>query len=950
MRSGALARTHLLILLVYLLLALLLTWPTVSHMATQLPGDGGDDPAIAWNLWWVKQALLTLHTNPLFSDFMFYPLGVNLAFYTLTTLNALTAMPLTLSLGVVAASNLHMWFTMLAGAYGAFLLARYLLAEIFPAGAGRGAALWPAGVAGGLYAFASSQLFYLALGQYNIASSQWVPYTVLFVLKSRRDLASLRWPALAALFLVMQAWAEMTYASFLLVFIGVYVLWEIGKAAKEQVSKSASRASQQVSKSAKRANRANLQTCKPANTWTSKHVGWGGERDPTRRRIGDRLLWAGRDVVVLGVLFGLGIAPLLAAMLPDMRAEVDFWLQGSGFAESFSADLAGFLVPTMHHPLFGDLIGRTGVANFTKAQHVYLGFTLLLLALVGLVGARRAGAGGHRSAGPRFWAGAALLFAWLSLGPTVHVNGVDTGLPGPFVILQSLPFFKGNRYPSRYGVMLVLCLAMLAAMGMAAIGRRIERGRAGGARALWMPAMCGLLAAAFLFEHVSIPLPQSDMTVPPVYRTLAAGPGQFTLLEVPLAWRNGFRITGPEHPGFMFGQFYQTVHGQRLLGGNTSRNPEFKFQYFTEAPVINSLLALETGHQLPPERWESDRAIAGDVLRFLNVGAIVVRPAPDGNPAVTPGASMPYIESVMPVERAYSDPGLTLYRVNLPPAPKTVEVSPSAPLARLYFAEGWGALADGPAWAQRRDARLLVPLDGEAQQVSLRLWAPDTAGADQTLTLRLPGWESEPIRLEPGWDEYRLALPAQAVLDGLNRVTLHFERLEPASDLAPVDGAPYRALLAESAGYEVGDFGHIYLDGVDVSPNQRGYNLAVISPQGQIQSASFDTFDDPDASARLAAFVAAVPEGYTVAVAAADEASMKLSQEAVDALRSIGAAGDLRDRFRWSHAIIGRKGAQPGTAQEALDGLRPVRVAAGPPLTEPSVAAALDWIRFKADK
>src|SRR5512136_455114 len=120
-------RTHLTILLVYGLLAVLLTWPTVTHLATHLPGDGGDDPAIAWNLWWVKHALLTLHTSPLFSSAMFYPIGIDLAFYTLTTLNALTALPLTLTLGVVAASNLHMWFTFVAGGYGAFLLARYVL-------------------------------------------------------------------------------------------------------------------------------------------------------------------------------------------------------------------------------------------------------------------------------------------------------------------------------------------------------------------------------------------------------------------------------------------------------------------------------------------------------------------------------------------------------------------------------------------------------------------------------------------------------------------------------------------------------------------------------------------------------------------------------------------------------------------------------------------------------
>ncbi len=940
MRLGATGRTHLAILLVYALLAVLLTWPTAAHLATHLPGDGGDDPAIAWNLWWVKQALLTLRTNPLFTDFMFYPLGVNLAFYTLTTLNALTALPLTLALGVVAASNLHMWFTFVVGGYGAFLLARHVLAHTFGLETKGDAIIWPAAMAGGFYAFASSQLFYVSLGQFNIASSHWVPYTILFILKSRRDLVSPRWPALAALFLIMQTWAEMTYATFLLVFIALYVVYELA------THKSANRKSQ-IS---------NLQ-------------------------------FSLRNLLLLSLLFALGLSPLLAVMLPDMRAEGDFWVEGSGFAEVFSADLAGFVVPTVRHPLFGELVTRTDIGRFNelnpleqqvyKGQHIYLGVTLVLLAIAGVIVARRGGL-------PWFWLFAALFFAWLTLGSTVRVNGIDTGIPGPFLILQSLPFFKGNRYPSRYSVMLVLSLAMLAAIGASAIWTSISRAllRRGAAPppphrgtqwparrspewgkvarvgegvfpTILPPALCCLLSAVFLLEHLAIPLPQSDMRVPEPYQTIAAGPGRFTLLDIPVAWRNGFRITGPHHSGFMFGQFYQTVHGGRLLQGNTSRNPEFKFQYFTEAPVINSLLALETGHELPPRRWVADRAIAGDVLRFLDIQYIVVRPAPGAGPGVTPEAAIPYIEKVMPVQRVYADSTLTLYRVDLPPLPEAVEVSLAAPLARLYFADGWGALADQRmdkgdrrVWAQRRDARLLVPLDGKVQQVTLRLFVPGSEG--QKLTLRMNGWNSEVIVLQPGWGEYDLTLPDEAVRAGLNDLYLHFDQTYPIVSLPGPGDVPFHSLLVESAGEEMGDFGHIYMDGVDVSPDRRGYNLAAISPDGDAQVASFDTHLDPGASAAMAAFIAALPEGYTVAVAAADKVSMNLGEEAVAALRSIGAEGDLRGRFRWSHAVIGRKGAEPGTALEALDGLRPVSVAVGPPLSEPRVAAATEWIRFEA--
>jgi hypothetical protein len=226
--------------------------------------------------------------------------------------------------------------------------------------------------------------------------------------------------------------------------------------------------------------------------------------------------------------------------------------------------------------------------------------------------------------------------------------------------------------------------------------------------------------------------------------------------------------------------------------------------------------------------------------------------------------------------------------------------------------------------------------------VTLRLFAP---GEAQQMVVSANGWRSVPLSLNPGWGEYTVGLPAEAVRAGLNEFYLQFDRLYPVASRLQGERS---TLLVQSAGLEVGDFAHIYVDGEDVSPNQRGYNLAVLSPQGDIQIASFDTHLDPDASKQLAETIEAIPEGHIVAVAVADEASINLGEEAIVALRSVGAAGDLREKFRWSHAVIGEKGAEPGSALEALDGLRPVGVAVGPPVTEPTVAAAVEWIRFQS--
>jgi hypothetical protein len=448
------------------------------------------------------------------------------------------------------------------------------------------------------------------------------------------------------------------------------------------------------------------------------------------------------------------------------------------------------------------------------------------------------------------------------------------------------------------------------------------------------------------------------LRVPEVYRTIAAEPGDFAVLEVPLAWRNGFRITGTHHAAFMYAQFYQTVHHKRILGGNTSRNPEFKFQYFTEAPVINSIIALETGHEIDEATLKEDQALAPEVLRFLGVRYIVVHTLQTDDPQVTPDRVIPYIEATMPVERFYDQGGIVAYRVTLPPPADEITVDLDSDLARLNRAEGWGRPTDlgqglsGYRWVQRREARLLVHLNGKAQVMWLRAFCP---AWDQELTVMFNGRRLGPIELEQGWGEYKLEVPAEYVKAGLNEVRLRFAHLFPIEDyrqgsyfiggtaaISPV------SITVESAGQEAGDFGHIYVDGRNVSPEGRGYNLAVMDPQtGAVEAtASFDTHLDGGASQALADFMASIPKGRIVAVAVRDEASRLLSEEAVQALRTIGAEGDLRDKFRWGQAIIGVKGAQPGQAVENLGALRPAVVYVGEGTTEPHLAAAFSLVRF----
>ncbi len=919
-------RAHLLALAGFLLLSLLLTWPLLPNLTTHVPGDGIDDPALAWNLWWVKYAAVDRQVSLFDSRWMFHPVGINLAFYTLTVSNGLLATPLQIALippgapahtGIIVAYNLLLLSSFTLSGYGAFLLARDQL---------RHAPGWfgPAFLAGAIYAFASSKLFYAALGQGNIASSQWIPFCALYLARLGRAPTmrqALRNGALAGLFLLLQLWVEMTFASFLTLLGAFFGL-----------------------------------------RWLSA-VRW----TPAARQL---LARRSAGLIALALTTALGALPLLAAMLPDLRAEGNFFASGGGFADIFSADLAGFLWPVQMHPLFG-AAARAAPFPHDKGQHIFIGFSVLSLAALGLLTGRRRPA-------TRFWALATCTFFLLTLGPTLRLGGQDTGIPGPFALLSRVPFFDGNRYPSRFSVMLMLGLALLAAQGLSTLLLRLRRPDAGLGRRGAALALGSLLLV--LGEHLAVPLPLNNLAqVPAVYQTLAALPGDFAVLEIPPGWRNGARVLGKQDTLIMAQQWFQALHHKRLLGGNTSRNPPFKFQFFTQAPVLSTLIALTNAADQPahtrlrsiladPTAWQQlldqDRRAAHTVLRQLDIRYIVL------HEASAPANVISYVESVLPVQLQTVQDGVRLYAVTLPTAPAPVETRLNGPLATLYLGEGWSGWLQEPVlgaqwnqapqtavWAERQRSRLLLPAPpaGEAARLELEMAA---AGPGQTLRVRLNGWQSASMPLATGWQTISLQIPAQAVQPGVADVILEFGKLYPlrlesgiSAHIGMTGVAAPVSIYVESAGEESGDFAHIWVNGRDAigaQAGEPGYFAVVIEREtGRIETVRhFDTLADAAAAEVLAQFIASLPAGQIVAVAAADEASLALSAEAIAAFNSIGAQGDLRDHFRWGHAIIGVKGAAPGQAVEALGAVQPATAAVGGAWRSPRLAAALRRIAW----
>ncbi len=962
---------HLLVLAAYTLLSLLLTWPLAARLTTHVPGDGIDDPALVWNLWWIQERLVNQLSLDIFNvDWMFHPVRINLAFYTLTPLNGLLSIPLQSAFGLVVANNLLFLSTLVLGAYGTFLLTRSLLSRrrallgtVQPASGQPVDRISLAGlfttddcialVAGLTYGFASSKLFYASLGQFNIASSHWIPFFVFYVLRisvgrtpAVRNVGNgFRSAFMAGLFLVFQTWAELTYATFLVIFAVLTYAYTL-------VHLATARASVNGEEMASEGPPAETSSFRPFWIVTAQFA-------------------------VVGLVFVIGLAPFLWAMAPDLLREGDFFTSGGGFSDVFSADLLGFLVPTRLHPWIGEMVAALPFPN-DKGQQIYVGYAAMLFALLGVVGLVRSASRRLRSEG-WFWLFTTVFFWWLTLGPTARWNGQSLGVPGPFVLVSGLPFFSGNRYPSRYSVMLMLCVAVLVAYGLAWLVDFAQRRRAFPQAISSHRLVVGLLAIfalTFTAEHLSTPLPLNDFRIPPIYSRLADlsedAPAGTALLELPTGWRNGARVLGRSDVLIMMQQWYQSKHGQRRLGGNTSRNPAYKFQYFTDAPLIGDLIALmnaDRDHiaQEVTRDWEAiverNEAHAASVLGFLGVEYLVVHVDHSPEPLLQ------FVEEVLPVSIVDEWQGpdwqgrpstIRLYEVESEEG-EAKDIDLSDEMGRLYLAEGWSSLAQEgqPRYAVRPQAGLMIDLPTQGGDLSLQLFGPATA-AD----LSVNGTFIETVQVEPG-DWATFTLPSGVADQLVDRLAIRFhgagisstQIVNPASPggwpigntgiTLPVDAA----IVVRSAGEEVGDFAHIYLNGDDVSQNERGYNLVAIDQKGLLlASDAFDTFASEEDSERMSEWIRQWPAGTIIAGSVRDEASMKLTDSAIAGLRQIGVSTDLRGQFRSSHAFVGVVGA---TVDELVDAaleertlLCPSSVVLGSPVDAPIVYGGVSRVRL----
>ena len=405
----------------------------------------------------------------------------------------------------------------------------YLLALQVLSAKGGGGVHLAAFLAGVVFSYSPFHFAHL-LGHMQVISLEWLPFYVLFLLRS---LSSVRLHVLphillSALFLVLTALCDWYFVLYLLIFTALYLVYRI---------------------------------------WVDRRV---------------RL-----PVVKTGLIVAVTVlilSPLLWPMVVEAARDSSYLRSPFETTVRLSADLLAFVTPNEFHPFWGQ--AAAGLAdNFTSSaseRMVFAGFIPLALAAYG-VWTRR------RRAAP--WAISLLVFFILALGPYLHVGGLKTPLPLPYLLFyRFVPFFSIARSVGRFSVMVMLSLGCLAALGLHRVLVSLPERRA---------VVVGALTTAFVcFEFLPVPYPLSRVEIPSFYDTLAADQSEYAIVELPMNW---------DRPAHLL---YQTVHRKPIVAGYVTRpNP---------LSLVDRTPVLQHFRYLGPDIFVQDlRGIAPEVFEYV---------------------------------------------------------------------------------------------------------------------------------------------------------------------------------------------------------------------------------------------------------------------------------------------------------------------------------------------
>lgn len=631
----------------YAVLAIAFAWPLPAHLSDRLTGQvSGDTGVYVWNLWSFQRELRH-GDSPFFSTSILTPSPrVDLSLHNYTPLADLLALPLLAVTDLVTTFNVIYLLATIVTALGAFLLVRRLVLDA-----------WTAWLAGALFGF-SPYFIARSTGHFSLVAAAPLPLFALAIVKLE-DTRQMRWSIAAGVLLAAALYCDPYYAVYCLMLGGTFALARIA-----HVTWRPSRLQPWVGYVLDGAI-AGLAALSLSIVVTGGYtlrlggltVGLTTLYTPMLVLVG---FVAARAWVALGprvsvtleasqllrprVAIGMVVASAVA-MSPWLYALGDRLASGGAIGERIfwrtsprGLDLLSLVLPNPMHPLARDLLAGWYARQPGLAIEHVASLSLVALAVIGVAFWR------YRARAPVVWWVVAIGSALLSLGPFVHVAGVNTYVPGPWAFLRYVPIVASARMPTRFAAVAALGFAVLFAYGLQQILAAHQSRR----------RLVFLAVAVLLFiELLPVPRVLYSAHIPAVYQAIAADPRDVAVVDLPLGLRDGVRSYGRYNTAR---QFYQAFHGKRIVGGYISRLSTAQIAGLQRFPVRSTLLKLSEGLEVPAVPASVIREQGQRFIERARLGYVVV------NRQRTPPAAFEYAREAFQLELLMESEGLALYR------------------------------------------------------------------------------------------------------------------------------------------------------------------------------------------------------------------------------------------------------------------------------------------------
>ncbi len=411
---------------------------------------------------------------------------------------------------------------------------------------------------------------------------------------------------------------------------------------------------------------------------------------------------------IILILFLTGILSFPYIYAFSSEGERYFSFNSLSFSSGYSADLMSFISPSSFNPFWGDKIKNLNI-DFNWSEH-FIGYTVIIILIYGFIKGKK----------ERFWLVTAMIFLLISMGPTLKIMGktgesifyfpvddLKVTVPLPYIILYYC--FPVIRNPGRFTLLTVLSMAIFVSFSLKEFF----------SKTCYSKMLITVLLTVFILIEFSITMPLIDSKVPQIYYSIGKEKEDFTVLDIPVFIADGWHHIGVYNHRTIY---YQTVHHKKILNSYMGRLPDSFFYYYSNIPVIGTIIALEENTNIEKNRMELDRIWLQRVLYFFNIKYIVLQPPFNHNSAVKD-----YIGHMMKLKainkdmpEVYEVPGET-------PDLSSVNIDIQDPGSLLYMPEGWEWAAENCDFYYKSNLKktvIMVPLNNDfAYTMSLTIAA-----------------------------------------------------------------------------------------------------------------------------------------------------------------------------------------------------------------------------------